>query len=357
MPEALPLRGMTGQTKMFTILDPTQIADWDDKVSRLPGASFFHRSAWAQVLKQSYGFTPVYFTQAEGCMPAVIPMMEVDSFLTGKRAVSLPFTDYCEPLVPHVEVSKVLFEAMVEEGRKREWKYIELRGGTDFLGDGPASAWFYRHILDLTPGTDALFKSLRDSTRRNIKKAEKEGVEVRFESTPEALREFCRLNCLTRREHGLPPQPWHFFEKLHEQILARGMGAVALAFYRDKAVAANVYLHANGEAIFKYGASDKTWQHLRASNLVMWAAIKRYAGQGAKNLCFGRTEPENEGLRQYKSGWGTDESIINYYCYDLSADAFVRRPKVVSARASQMLSRMPIPALKAVGNLLYRHMG
>ena len=339
------------------ILDPTITEAWDAEITALPGASFFHGAAWATVLKQSYGFTPVYFTKAEGHLSAAIPLMEVDSFLTGKRAVSLPFTDYCEPLVPHVEVSKVLFEAIVHEGRKRQWKYIELRGGADFLGDGPASAWFYRHTLDLTPGEAKLFRSLRDSTRRNIKKADKEGVEVRFESTPDALREFYRLNCLTRREHGLPPQPWHFFEHLHEEILARGMGAVALAYFRGNAIAANVYLHTGGEVIYKYGASDKTHQNLRANNVVMWEAVKLYAARGFKSLCFGRTEPENEGLRQFKTGWGADESIINYYRYDLAAGAFVNGPKAVSARAHQVFSRLPVPALKAIGGMLYRHMG
>jgi hypothetical protein len=342
---------------MFQIINPTDIENWDDQVSGLPGASFFHGTAWAKVLAQSYGYTPLYFTKAEGCLSAAVPLMEVSSFLTGKRAVSLPFTDYCEPLVPHVEVSKVLFEAMIQEGRKRQWKYIELRGGTDFLGDGPASAWFYRHTLDLTPGDAKLFKGLRDSTRRNIKKAGKEGVEVRFESTPEALREFYRLNCLTRREHGLPPQPWQFFERLHEEILARGMGAVALASFRDNIIAANVYLHTNGQVIYKYGASDKAHQNLRANNVVMWEAVKFYSGKGFKSLCFGRTEPDNEGLRQFKTGWGADETVINYYRYDMAANAFISGPKTVSARANQVFSRMPIPALKAIGGLLYRHMG
>jgi hypothetical protein len=342
---------------MFQIVNPIEIENWDEQIYGLSGSSFFHGRAWAKVLAQSYGYRPVYFTEKEGCLAAVIPMMEVSSFLTGKRAVSLPFTDYCEPLVPHVEVSKVLLEAIIQEGRRRQWRYIELRGGADFLGDGPASTWFYRHVLDLMPGEATLYKSLRDSTRRNIKKAEKEGVTVRFETTLEALRDFYRLNCLTRREHGLPPQPWHFFANLHEEILSKGKGAVALAAFRGHSIAANVYLHSNGEAIYKYGASDKAWQNLRAANLVMWEAIKHYSGEGFRSLCFGRTEPGNEGLRQFKSGWGTEESILNYYRYDLAADAFVPGPKTVSARANHVFSRMPIPALRAIGGLLYRHMG
>jgi hypothetical protein len=340
------------------IIDPTQFDSWDRKVAALRGASFFHGAAWARVLKGAYGYCPRYVVIEEnGRFRAAIPLMEVKSLLTGNRAVSLPFTDYCEPLVPHAEVARVLFDAIVHEGGKRDWRYIEMRGGSEMLGDGPASEWFYRHSLDLTKGADALFRNLRDSTRRNIKKAEKEGVEVRFECTPEALREFYRLNCLTRREHGLPPQPWHFFARLHDEIIARGMGNVVLALYRGNAVAANVYLHANGEAIYKYGASDKAFQSVRAANLVMWEAIRRYAGQGVKSLCFGRTEPENEGLRQFKTGWGAEESVINYYRYDLAAGTFVPGTKAVSARANQVFSRLPVPALKAIGGLLYRHMG
>jgi hypothetical protein len=89
----------------------------------------------------------------------------------------------------------------------------------------------------------------------------------------------------------------------------------------------------------------------------MWEAVKLYAARGFKSLCFGRTEPENEGLRQFKTGWGADEQVINYYRYDLAANAFVAGGKAVSARANQVFSRMPIPALKAIGGLLYRHMG
>ena len=342
---------------MITIVDPTKLETWDAQLKEMSGATFFHGTAWARVLKQSYGYTPIYFVQAEGKVSAAIPLMEVKSVLTGNRAVSLPFTDYCVPLVPHVEVARVMLDAVIQEGKSRGWKYIELRGGSDYLGDGPASAWFYRHTLDLTPGDAKLFKALRDSTRRNIKKAVKEGVEVRFEDTLEALRVFYRLNCLTRREHGLPPQPWQFFEHLHEEILAKGMGSVALADYKGNTISANVYLHANGEVIYKYGASDKAHQNLRANNVVMWEAIKLYAGKGFKSLCFGRSEPENEGLRQFKTGWGADEQLINYYRYDMAANAFVPGKKTVSNRANQVFSRMPIPALKAIGGLLYRHMG
>lgn len=342
---------------MFTIVDPSTIQDWDEQIKELPGASFFHSAAWAKVLKKAYGYTPLYFVNTDRKLNTVIPMMEVSSFLTGKRAVSLPFTDYCEQLAPHSEVTKVLFDEIRLEGKKRSWKYIELRGGAEFLGDCKASAFYYRHTLDLSPGTEKLFNGLRNSTRRNIKKAEREGVEISFETSMEALRAFYRLNCLTRREHSLPPQPWHFFVNIHDEVISKGAGFIALGYFQGKPIAAGVYMRTNGDAVYKYGASDKKYQHLRANNLLMWEVIKRYANEGCKQLCLGRTECENQGLRRFKTGWGAREHVINYYQYNLALNAYMPVRQIVFSAANRIFSRMPIPVSKAVGILLYRHVG
>jgi hypothetical protein len=61
--------------------------------------SFFHGSAWAKTLQGAYGFKPVYFTASEADgRSSILPLMEVNSWLTGRRGIALPFTDDCEPL-------------------------------------------------------------------------------------------------------------------------------------------------------------------------------------------------------------------------------------------------------------------
>jgi hypothetical protein len=342
----------------INIVDPTKVADWDRMLRDLPRAYFFCTQAWAKVLQASYGYTPLYFALMDsGTMKALLPMMEVSSFLTGKRGVSLPFTDYCEPLVPHDQVFFALFEAAKQEAKSRGWKYIDLRLTNGVLKGEKPSLFFHGHVLDLNVGQEQLFRKVTDSNRRNIRKAEKQGVEIGFENTLEALQEFYRLNCLTRRKHGLPPQPWHFFENVHREVIANGMGITALARYEGNAVAGNVYFHYGDKALFKFGATDMRYQHLRAGNLVMWEAIKFYAGKGCKSICFGRTEPENKGLRRFKEGWGTKETDITYYRFDLASDAFVTENDSVSHSRREMLSKLPLPALRVIGNLFYRHVG
>ena len=288
--------------------------------------------------------------------------MDIDSFLTGKRGVSLPFTDYCEPVVSNAGQFEELFAAAVALGKKQNWRTLEFRGGETFLQGEEPSEWHYGHTLDLaTRGTEPkihqLFNNLRDSTRRNIKKAEKEGVTITVFTSPDSMEEFLRLNTITRKDHGLPPQPRHFFQNVHDLIISNNLGFIVLASFNNKAIAANVYLCIADQVIYKYGASDRAYWHLRANNLVMWEAISWACDKGYKTICFGRTEPENQGLRQFKAGWGAQEYLIKYYRYDLQKNAFIKAPRIINPFYKKLFSKLPIPALNMLGGILYRHMG
>jgi hypothetical protein len=380
------------------IINPITYPGWDELLLRTPGASFFHSSAWAKVLAESYGYTPLYFTVLEnGKLRALVPVMEVNSFLTGKRGVSLPFTDYCEPIVSETSEFVVLFNSIIEYGKKKGWKYVELRGGEKnlrsqesvvssqesggsnlspeslVLGPGlntdhsfipqpatrniPSCITYLGHTLDLTKGEENIFSHLRDGTKRNIKRAIKEKVRAEIFNSLESIKEFYRLNCMTRKEHGLPPQPFNFFKKIFDNVISKNLGLVILASYEDKNVAGGVYFHFGEKAVYKYGASEMAYQNLRANNLVMWEAIKWYCHNGFDHFCFGRTEPENQGLIQFKSGWGTTEQKISYYLYDFRKEEFISAKSKVTGFHNKIFRNMPLPLLKKLGSVIYKHVG
>lgn len=345
-------RGSVGKIE---ILNPTEQKDWNEVLNRTPDSSFFHTTNWAEVLQESYHYEPIYFTiRKEEDLKALLPVMEVNSYLTGRRGVSLPFSDYCEPIVTDTAEFQKLFAAAIALGKKRRWRYLELRGGGDFLDKIEPSEWHYAHTLDLGYiGTD----KFSAATRRNIKKAERQNLDVTISATPDALQTFCHLNALTRRHHGLPPQPKRFFHCVHDRIFLRNMGFVVLASLQGTAIAANVYFTLGNKILYKYGASDRTFQHLRANNLVMWDAICWGRDHGYGSLCLGRTEPGNDGLRHFKIGWGAQERIIRYYRYDLRNDDFIKTPDTVRPFHRKISGKLPIPMLNLMGRLLYRHMG
>ncbi len=337
-------------------INPADNPGWDALVKVHPRCSFFHCVAWARTLQGAYGFRPVYFTAGDvDGRSAILPLMEVDSWLTGRRGVALPFTDDCEPLYTDPSSIRHLIQAAFEWGKTRGWKSVECRGGRELFGDAPASQSFYGHSVDLEADEDRMFARLKSSVRRAIRKAKKNGVTVTVSRSLEATRAFYTLHCRTRRQHGLPPQPFTFFLNIFEHILSKNLGMIAIASCRNRPIAAAVHFQLGAQSVFKYGASDRTFQRLRGTNLVMWEAIKWHARQGAKTLHLGRTAIGNEGLRRFKLGWGASEQKVEYFKYDLRKGRFVTEADDSTGWHNRVFNLMPIGASRAVGALLYRH--
>lgn len=281
--------------------------------------------------------------------------MEVDSWLTGRRGVSLPFTDECEPLCEDAGAFREIWRAALDHGRARAWKYLEIRGGRSLLGDAPASTSFWGHRINLDVGEARLFEGLESPVRRAVRKAEKSGLTIEFSQDLGAVRAFYGLLCQTRRRHGVPPQPFSFFSNIQRHVLAQGLGRVVLARHGSMPVAGAIFFQFGGAAIYKFGASDETRQHLRANNLVMWEAIKSYSRQGCARLDLGRTSLGNEGLRRFKLGWGAQERRIDYARYDLRADRFVTAPDEAEGWHNRVFRLLPLPLSRLIGTVLYKH--
>lgn len=340
------------------ILNPLDIPNWDDLVLATGQASFFHSSAWARVLHESYGYKPIYFCSFEnGKLSSLMPVMQVNSWITGKRGVSLPFTDYCEPILQENLSSPELLDDIIRSGRQRGWKYFELRGNGLQLSDTQVSSSYLLHTLDLEREADKIFRTFRKGTKSAIKKAEKEDIEIRICNSEESIIEFYKLNCITRKSHGLPPQPRGFFKNVYRHILKSGLGIVILALYRGEPIAGAVFFHFGEKAMYKYGASKREYQDLRANNLIVWRAIKYYLEKGCNKFCFGRTERENEGLRTFKNGWGAEETVLEYYKYDMKRKAFQREDTAMNGLTNKVFAHTPIGILRLLGRLLYRHVG
>ncbi len=340
------------------LMDPVQDPAWDMLVQTSRYGSFFHTSHWANVLTASYRYRPCYFAWVEdGALRAAVPVMEVDSILTGRRGVSLPFTDHCEPLLAEDVTLEELLPQLLDYGRLAGWRFLEIRGGTDSLDRSHCSSLYYGHTLDLTAGETALFAGLRKSTQRNVRKAAGAGLTLETRSTPESLRTFYQMNCLTRKAHGIPPQPWVFFKQLFDHVLSKGRGRLVLARHEGTPVAGALFLHFGTQAIFKFGASNRKYQQLRANNFILWETIRWYAARGYKSLCLGRSEPEHTGLLQFKRGWGAEEKVRGYYKYDLIQNRFVSSPVKNNGFAEKVFGVMPVPVARWMGEVLYRHVG
>lgn len=139
-------------------------------------------------------------------------------------------------------------------------------------------------------------------------------------------------------------------------MISKNLGFILIAKFNKKTIAGAIFFNFGSKAIFKYGASHTKYQNLGANHIVMWEAIKWYTKNGYSSLNMGRTLPENDGLRNYKKGWGGEEYIIKYFKYNVARSIIVKC-NLLSGFKNMVCKILPVPILKIIGTLLYKHFG
>ncbi len=339
------------------VVDPLCEPAWDHGIALHRDGTFFHTSAWARVLHQTYGHKPFYLQFFQGRkLAALIPLMEIRSPLTGCRGVCLPFSDLCDPLFFEQDVEGFVRDRLLNFAQQRRWHHLEVRGNRWFqLGPEPVGR-FYGHTLGLNGDCSQMFSRFASSVRRAIRKAQRSEVNVTVVRDRQAVAQFYKLHVETRRRHGLPSQPASFFRKIYEHIIKPGNGFIVLARHGHRAIAAAMFFHFGNNAIYKYGASNKKFQEFRANNLAMWHGIQFLVRIGMGKLHFGRTDCVNDGLRRFKLAWGAQEETINYYRVDPSGRQCFIRPRNDFGFHKQIFGRLPLMLNRVAGSIIYPHL-
>src|SRR5216110_3087064 len=272
---------------------------------------FYFDAAWLDLITSFYGYTLIPLTTASGSgsITGFLPLCYIKSPLTGRRLVSLPFSDYCPLLADDEASANDLIDQAICLAKEKQVHYLELRAGQNEIlarRDDLVTANLYANwIVPLGPDPDALSKRLHQGARRKIKKARSQGVQVRIAEKREDMYEYYRLHLLTRtRKHGMPSQPISYFMRPWDTFAPSGQIHLELAEYEGKVIATHITAFYGKIARYMYGASDERYQNLGAGYLLTWEEMAWGGQHGYQQLDLGRTSYANPGLMQYKRSWG-----------------------------------------------------
>jgi lipid II:glycine glycyltransferase (peptidoglycan interpeptide bridge formation enzyme) len=211
------------------------------------------------------------------------------------------------------------------------------------------------HELALDPDPDVVFRAFKKTqVQQRIRKAIREGLSVRRCSSLDAVRVFYGLHVRTRKRQGMPVQPWRFFSRLWSRVLDQGHGFVSLAYVDGRPIAGAVFLSQGRRLTYKYSASDLAFRKSRPNNLVLWDAIEWACLNGFESMDWGRTDSGDDGLRTFKTGWGTREEPLAYCYYGYRPDNG-SRDGVGFRGASWIIKHGPPAFCRLTGELFYGH--
>jgi hypothetical protein len=348
------------------LIDPLKDMRWTRFIETHPRASLFHSVPWLQALRQTYGYEPLVYTS---CPPDQdltngIAFCRVESWLTGRRLVSLPFSDHCEPLFDDHQDAHAFICSLEGYARQQKFSYVELRPveqEDEALRQLQVSSTYCLHHLDLTAGVEVLFRNLhKESTQRKIHRAKRERLAYQEGRSEALLNDFYLLLQLSRRRHGIPPQPRAWFGNL---IQGFGEALKIRVVYRDKQpVAAIVTIGFKNTLVYKFGGSDARFHNLGGMQLLLWKSIVEAKEEGRQRFDLGRSDSDNRGLITFKDRLGATRLRMNYWRYYPKGQFFAGRGGLAGPAwqwrlMRRIFSHIPNACLSAVGSLLYRHIG
>ncbi len=339
-------------------IDPLTSPLWLELVTAFD-SDIFHSPDWLQVLSETYEFeVQAYVVVDDNDHPiAGIPFCHI-SDIRGERFASLPFSDYCDPLVADTESWNLLSGALLRCGIPYTMRCLHntLPLGDANLRKTKQANW---HGIDLRPETDAIWQTLHESARRAIRKAKREGVVVRKAQTMCDLRFFFEMHLATRKhKYHLLAQPYCFFERIWAHFIKQERGMLLMADYQGIPVGATLFLEWKDKLYYKFNTSAPQQLLIRPNDLILWEAIEYGKERGLATLDLGLSDWGQDGLVSFKEKYASQHKVISFL------QANNDKSPAQAAGIGQLLPQltnlftdpsMPDALSAQAGDLLYRY--
>jgi hypothetical protein len=340
-------------------VDPLRDVRWPQLLERDRRASVFHTPAWLEALRRSYGYTPVVLTTCPPRRNLTNGMVfcRVNSWLTGHRLVSLPFSDHCDLLLNQPEETAELTSFLGQMVCQERLKYVEIRPFVAFesqMGFREGESFCF-HSLDLRPTCEELFRNLhKNCIQRKIRRARREGLKYERANNGELVKKFYPLFAMTRKRHGLPPPPISWLYNLLECLGDKA--EIRLASKGSEAAAGMLTITHKDTVIYKYGGSNPRFHNLGGTAFLFWKTITEAKARGIEKLDLGRCDTKNEGLIRYKDRLGCTRSTLTYWRMPLASFPALHYGWKLRM-AKRLFTYSPALLRIQLGNRLYKHAG
>ena len=327
--------------------------------------AFSRDQLWQNLLKKLYGYSIISLTTANagGQITGYLPLCTMRSPLTGVRLVSLPFTDICPLRAVDQASANDLIDQAIHLAQEQRARYLELRTGTNEVLTGRteliAGDLYVRWIMPLESDPDRVWSRLRKPVQHQVKKSQKQGVQVRIAQRREEMTHYYQLHLKTRsKKHGMPVQPQRYFYELWDTFASNGSMQLLLAEYQGQVIAGMVLLSSGTSIRYAYGASDERYLHLAPNNLLLWTAITLGCTQRYETFDLGRTARDNQGLMEFKRRWGAIQEPLPYYYYPhVEGLASTSEQSLKFRMLTTCWKRLPLRVAAPLGGYLYKHLG
>ena len=340
-------------------LDEHSAGAWDAFVETCPQASFFHRSAWARVIREAFGHPTCYaYAEQDGAITGVLPLARMRTRLFGDTLASTPFCVYGGTAAATPEAAAALEDYALAQQKRLGVKSLEFRrlDAPDPGWQGrPALYYTFRKPIAITgDDTRDMERNIPRKQRAEVRKAIKRGLTSVSDGDTDRLH---RIYAESVRNLGSPVFPRRYFRLLGEAF--PGAHDVTTVLHEGCPVAAVLNFHFRDQVLPYYGGGTHAARALSANDFMYWDVMRRAGRErGARLFDFGRSKAET-GAFSYKRNWGFTEEPL-HYCYRLAPGGRIPDNNPNNPKYRLLIAawkRLPLSIANVLGPPIVRGLG
>jgi len=339
--------------------DARAAAGWDEFVHACPEATFFHLSAWQDLLRGVFRHDTHYlYTTADGPaggrVTGVLPLAEVKSVLFGHALTSLPFAVYGGVAAADEASAALLMGQAQRLAQQLGVQHLELRHLQRRQPGWPEQDLYVTFRKAIEPEEEANLLAIPRKQRAMVRKGIRNGLQSHIDA--DAAR-FFALYADNVHRHGTPAMPRRWFEALL-QTFGPQAEVLTVTTAEGQPVSSVMSFYFRDEVLPYYAGDAEAARDLAANDFKYWELMRRACVRGLRTFDYGRIK-QVTGSFAFKRNWGFEPQPVHYE-YALYKRDSVPQNNPSNARYKLMIEgwrRLPIGVANWLGPHIVRSLG
>lgn len=335
---------------------------WDQALNHFPDISFSLLYGWRKVYEEALGLKTYYFmVEGQGQVKGLCPLVYMKSPWVGRGTflLSLPYMTRAGIWALDQETREIIIGRVIEKARELKADFVELRElkTEGFPAPFPANKEHIQMVLDL-PGDWTQYKKEIAPRLRQVKKAQKAGLEIRWGKGEDLLADFYKVFSQRMRELLFPVYPKKYFGMILEGF--KDQAQLALVYDQERPLGGMISFKFKNTWSVPYVATLVNHQASHPNQLLYYTAIRQAWEEGYRTFDFCRSQVHS-GTFTFKSQWKAKPAGLIYH-YPLCKEGRPL-PTVGLAQGSwtfwlaeKIWPRLPLPVTQWLGGKLIRQL-
>ncbi|MFK5949675.1 MAG: FemAB family PEP-CTERM system-associated protein [Methylococcales bacterium] len=340
---------------MIKTLDDSSIQQWDEFVENSSSATFFHKAGWKEVIEKAFGHKTYFlYTEEQGKITGILPLVHIKSFLFGNSLNSCAFCVYGGIVANNKETYDQLDQKACELAEELGVGHLEMRNQTQLTPDRPHKELYVTFRKELAEDEEKNMLAIPRKQRAVIRKGIKAGLVSEID--PEIDR-FYQAYSTSVRNLGTPVFAKKYFALL-KQVFKEQCEILTVLDKNGTLIASVMSFYFKDEVLPYYGGGTEYARAVQGNDFMYWEVMRRAVGKGIKIFDYGRSK-EGTGSYRFKKHWGFEPKPLFYEFYLVKSDSI---PDINPLNPKYQIfiaawKRLPLSVSQVVGPWLAKDLG